>query len=323
MVKPAGFRLAFYAVTVFLVQYFFLGAMTAFGGEEVGGAFSVRPAKVELSLESGETRETTIMLSNDTALPIRVEISFEDVAPSLQGDATEEPFRLLGDSEGKFPSKRLFSTPHETLDILSGQSVDVPVRVLIPASAEPGGHYGGVVFSFRPVLPSQGGGNQEVAVLGRVATLFFIKVGDVVKEEGHVVAFGLFNNARVVAEPGETAPARFAIAFENTGDVHLNPHGTIAVSNMWRADRILVVDPWAVIPGATRMREMDLSESLLPGYHTATLSLASGYGDKIETRAVGFWVRPSFLALTLALLGFLLLALLVRRSLQLSRHFHA
>ena len=68
------------------------------------------------------------------------------------------------------------------------------------------------------------------------------------------------------------------------------------------------------------MREIDVIDSLSPGYYKAKLELARGYADIIDKSEVGFWVLPSPVQTVFGLIIFIILILLVRRSLALSRN---
>jgi hypothetical protein len=89
---------------------------------------------------------------------------------------------------------------------------------------------------------------------------------------------------------------------------------------MFGKAHVLPIDPWAVLPGATRMREIDMTEPLTPGYYTAHLELNRGYEDIIDERKVRFWVLPNKEQTFIGLILLIGLLLLLRTSLRLSRH---
>lgn len=287
------------------------------------GTFVVRPAKVELTIEPGKSETRNIELSNGTALPLSIAISYEDIAPGSQQSANDEPVTLLGKEGGRYPLRDILSTPKKSIQILSGESVSIPVTVAVPRSAVPGGHYGSVVFSFTPVVTSGSPTTQNVAVTSRLATLFFVRVAGDVVEKGELVDFGLFNKEQFIPVPTRDAPLRFQISFTNSGTVHLNPYGQIAISPLWGEDILIPIDPWVVLPGATRFRELYTHAELAPGYYRATIEENRGYEDIVDTREVSFWVLPSAGQGLFLLIVVLVLTLLIRRSLALSKHFVA
>jgi hypothetical protein len=301
----------------------FLVPSVAIGSEPAiaSGAFVVRPAKLEIALPPGGTVTRMLTLSNGTALPLAVAVSFEDIAPQAQTSAVDDPIALLGTQTGTHSLKEFVSTKEKTLSILSGQTIEVPIVVRAPISASPAGHYGSVVLTFTPVLSLGASQRESVAIESRLATLFFVRIEGEVREEGKVVEFGLFNGAQTTRSPNEDTPLRFQVAYENTGSVHLNPYGRLSLKSMLGKTSTVVIDPWAVLPGGVRMREIDVHEPLSVGYHTATLEQNRGYKDIVDTYTVHFWVIPTIEQTILIVFGFILLSWLIRRSLSLSKHF--
>lgn len=303
----------------FVCATFFCAPAFSFAQDIPSGTFVVRPSKVEISLAPGEEKTVMVRLSNGTAVPLHVETSFEDIAPQEQNTPVDDPVRLLGGVEGENSLQEFLSVSRSTFDLLSVKEVDVPVRVAVPAGTLPGGRYGSVVFTFAPALPSTKTA-QNIAVQSRIAVVFYVRVTGTVKEEGKLVKFGLFNDERFAATPNADAPLRFQVVYENTGDVHENPHGAVTIRNMFGTTKAqLLVDPFAVLPGSTRMREINLFTSVFPGYYTATLDLSRGYGEDIDHEEVSFWVLPTMKATGIGLTLLILLGLIIRRSLRLSR----
>ncbi len=298
---------------------------TAFADAEVppSGAVVVRPAKAEATLLPGEEKRVMIRVGNGTPSPIHVEASFEDVAPNTQTSARDNPVKLLEGTKGVYSLKELLDIPDASFDVLTGKEVEVPVTIRIPKDAEPGGRYGSVVFRFSSIAHS-GSGGANVALESRIAALLYVRIAGEVKEEGKLVAFGLFNNAKTTMSPSLDAPLRIQVAYENTGAVHLNPYGRITLHSffggMFGETHILPIDPWAVLPGATRMREIDMTEPLAPGYYRLHLEENRGYKDIVDEQEVSFWVLPSRGAAGIGIIFFLILLLIIRKSLRLSRH---
>ena len=308
-----------YALTLLL---FGVAACTAiaYGATTLpGGALIVRPAKTEVTMSPGEEKQVMIRVANGTPAPIHVETSFEDVAPNTQRSAVDDPIRLLNGAKGDNSLKDILVTPKQAFDVLSAREMEIPITIHIPKNASPGGRYGAVVFQFAPIAPS-GDHPTSVSVQSRIAALFFVRVSGEVKEEGKLVAFGLFNNAKTTPSPTADMPLRMQVAYENTGAVHLDPYGRVTVSSLFGASFVLPIDPWSVLPHATRMREIDMTEALAPGYYTARLELNRGSKDIVDEREVGFWVLPSAQGDLFILLGLCAFIGLLRRSLRLSRN---
>ncbi len=308
-----------FIVVAFFVCFFLMPFLFASAETLPSGAFIIKPAKAELTLLPGESKTIIVTLQNGTPSPLLVDVSFEDIAASTQSSSVDDPIKLLGAGKGAYSLKDMLTTPKEHFDLLSKNETQVPVTITAPKDALPGGRYGSVVFSFAPSQKTAGS-PATVAIKSRLAASIYLRIGGSVKEEGSVIAFGLFNDAKTVPLPSSDSPLRFQVSFENTGDVHLDPYGKLSVSGIWGSEHVVSIDPWVVLPGATRMREIDVLDELSPGYYTARLELNRGYKDIIDTKAVTFYVLPSGREAFLGVIIFIFLIWLIRRSLQLSRH---
>ena len=284
------------------------------------GAFIVSPVKQELTIKPGEEKTVTVTLSNGTAYPLTVTASYQDIAAKTQTLPGDDPVKLAGMSGAKDSLQNLIDFMKRPFDLLSGKEIQVPVTIKLPKDAAPGGRYGSVVWTFKVANNVGEAAPANVALESRIASLYFVRVEGESNEQGQLASFGVFNDAPRVAQPSSSTPLRFQVSYENKGDVHLDPYGRITVSGMLSSPKVLFVDPWAVLPGATRMREVDLLSPLLPGYYHAHLELNRGYKDIVDEREVTFWVMPSTMELLVGLTLLILLILLIRRSLALSRH---
>jgi hypothetical protein len=249
------------------------------------GVFVVRPAKSENVISPGETKTVLITLANGMSTPVLVSASFEDLAPNRQTTALDEPIRLLGSETGANSLKEFLSVQDTAFEIFSGEERQIAVTISIPKNTEPGGRYGSVVFSFRPALRGEEGDAANITLESRAATLFFVRVGGEAREEGRIMQFGTFNDAKFIVRPSDASPLKFQIAYENAGTVHLNPYGRLTLDPLFFGkEKVIIVDPWVVLPGATRMREVAVSGSLPLGPMKAKLELNRGYADIVEDR---------------------------------------
>ncbi len=284
------------------------------------GMFVVRPGKVELTMMPGETKVVNITLNNGTPFPLRVETSREDIAATTQVSPVDAPIALVSEGGGGSSINNFLTFGSAPLQLLSGKETIVPITIHIPESVEPGGRYGAVVFEFSQITSPDIHGAASVQVKNRIATTLYVRIAGNVKEEGKLVAFGLFNGAHYASLPSEANPIRFQVAYENTGRVHVNPYGRITVTSLFGGVHILPIDPWVVLPGATRMREIDLTDPLSPGYYTAHLEQNRGYKNIVDERDTYFWVLPSLMQVIFFITGLLVIVMLIRRSLKISRN---
>jgi hypothetical protein len=284
------------------------------------GAFIVSPVKEELTLKPGGEKTVTITLSNGTPYPLTVTASYEDITANPQSTPEDSPVKLMSGGTAKDSLREWMNFPRHSFDLLSGKQIEIPVTIKLGKDATPGGRYGSVVWSFKVVSKLGESAPANVALESRIASLFFVRIEGETKEDGQLSAFGVFNDASRVAQPSTSTPLRFQVSYENKGNVYLDPYGRITVSGMLSDPKVLIVDPWAVLPLATRMREVDLLSALSPGYYHAHIELNRGYNNIVDEREVTFWVMPTTLEWIIGLILLILLTLLIRRSLALSRH---
>ncbi len=315
MMGMPTFALSFSTCVLFAATLFPFMVSAA---EPPAGLLYVRPAKVELDIAPGESKEATLAIENTTNTPLLLTLGTEDV----EGGRTEGSpgsFVLVSDRAGAYPLRDLIELPERTLTLLSGKEVKIPVTVHIPADISPGGRYGAVTVSFKPA--DQKKGATSVSPESRMAVLFFVRVLGDTTEEGELVSFGVQNNARYVPVPSATAPLLFQMAFENKGGVHVNPYGRMTLDPLIGDGHVVSVDPWAVLPKTTRTRELSVSEPLTPGFYQAHLELNRGYGDVVDERVVWFVVYPGTRGLFGLALGVLVFIFVLWRSLRISRNF--
>lgn len=289
-----------------------LGAPTL---ASAAGVVSVRPAKIESSVRPGGSDTREVRVGNTTDTPISVHITFED------GATAEDPrdsMGLLGDQDGAFPIRELLSTPAASYTVPAGVEISIPVTIRVPLGAEAGGRYGSVILTARPAASANTPAN--VAIETRLAVLLFLRIEGETTEEGKLESFGVVGGKRLVRAPSPDAPLPLFLTFANSGDVHLNPYGDIAIEPLFGDTITHRIDPWAVLPGSVRSREIPIIGTLAPGPHVVTLSLNRGYDDVIDTAVTRIWVLPTP-AMSAGLVAVLAIILFVLyRSIRLSRN---
>jgi hypothetical protein len=268
------------------------------------GSFTVRPAKVELVGNPGETVETYITVENHLGSSATFSVSFEDIAGSENPD---DAVTLLGTKRGPYPLRDLLRGP-KSVSIPVGGEKRIPISVNIPSDASPGGLYGSVIFT--PVRQKTDG---NVLPDSRLGVLLFLRVAGTLEESGGVKDFSFEGGRFVFGKPEPRASA--TLLFENSGTVHLNPYGEIRIKPLWREERNIPIDPWYVLPKSTRSRNLEVGEFLSYGYQAITLTLHAGYDEHTDTRVLHVFIFPSLRTIGLLLAMFcVLLYALIRRG---------
>ncbi len=265
--------------------------------------FVVGPAKIEANVPAGESEVVFVDLENRTGRTETFVVTFEDFKASQDTNQTVE---LLGEDRSATSLKSYLSVEKTSYTLFHGDRVRVPVTISIPAEETAGGKFGSVVVSAYPVTEGVGGEVETGAVVvGRVASLLFVTVPGEIIHSANTESFRIAKNASVFF----VAPVEFQVAYKNSGTTYENPYGGITIRNMFGSvvDTI-AIDPWYVLPGAIRTREVTFAHKNLFGYYTATLELNRGYENVIDTKEVSFFVLNP---LTLVLLALVMFGLLV------------
>jgi hypothetical protein len=256
------------------------------------GVVTLSPDRHEIKLAPGESVTRTLLVRNDSDQTQNISLSVEDF---MAGDKPDMPVRLLGEEYGRYSLRDYLLIQQRNLNfqLFPGQQRVIPIAARIPVGTKPGGYYAAVLASFRPV-----GVGEQVSITNRLGSLFFVQVPGEVQQSGALKEFGWYNY-----HPDTAAPLHFAILYENSGDVYLNPFGTITLRNRFTGWATSTpISPWFVLPLAIRQQEIVWPVKLSPGFYQATLSLNRGYGGLVDESRFSFvagkkWVLAIALAI--------------------------
>lgn len=250
------------------------------------GDFVLTPSKVELQIKPGEQKVVTLTVVNRTGKLQDFKIDTEDFVGTRD---PLEPLALLGESEAPLTLKDFIRADADAIQLKDGESARILVRVSVPADAPPGSRHAALLLGatspkFVSTLPTA-----NATIVPRLGALFFVRVPGEVREEGGTTEFSVVDGAGLFQE----GPVTFRSLYENTGTVYENPYGEIRINNMLGEEvGVVRMDPWYVLPGALRSREVTWGASGLLGRYTATLHMNRGYGNIIDERIITFWIIP-------------------------------
>jgi hypothetical protein len=252
------------------------------------GTIIVGPGKTEVLLNPGDTYNFEFAVTNVSGMTKIIKLTTEDASGS--SDPTEG-MRFLGEEKGPYSIKDFIKPEISEVTLLTGQRLRVPVSIVVPEDAEPGGLYGALMAAAYNIdeygKPEIGAATGQVNIITRVASLLFVKVSGTAIEAGFLKDFYADKNFY------EKGPVDFKILYENTGNVHVNPYGIVEVKDMLgRLVDSREVEPWFVMPKSDRIRNIKWNSSFLVGKYTAILSLNRGYQDIVDTKTISFWVIP-------------------------------
>jgi hypothetical protein len=254
----------------------------------LSGGFVLSPGKAEVFLNPGETVTRSVIVTNRSGRDLDFTLTTENFVGS---DDPQTPVVLLGDDDSPFGLSDFIKPEIDKFTLKYGEQITIPVTISVPANAEPRGYYGAVIVSNIPTQEAGAGPIQPVQVVSRIGSLFLVQVNGDVKREGKLTDFRFAGPQQLAYQQ---SPAAFEVLFENTGNVHLVPHGIIRVKNMFGSviDNV-PVDAYFALPDAIRYRTVQWSnDRFLIGRYTATLEFYPGFGEATEFRTFAFWVLP-------------------------------
>ena len=267
------------------------------------------------TIDPGETTQEIVKVRNvgDTARTFYPEVF--DFKP-LNETGTPEFIINAQDNSYAYSLSSWVKISTEGLKLAPNESAALNFTISVPADAEPGGKYAGILFGTSP--PKVGG--TQIAISNKVGSLILVRVAGDAKESATVEEFSTPKDFL------ENGPVPFTVRVNNTGNVHVQPKGNIEIKNTFgkSVTTISVNEGDAnVLPQSIRAfidSEGDNltwnPSGLTIGKFTATLTMIYGDPAKNLTDTVSFWIVPWKILLVLLLgiiITILLLVLIVKK----------
>lgn len=254
-------------------------------------ALIVHPSNLDVNLTPGSPTSGTIFVMNTTKNSLTVQTVLRNF--TAQGEkggvaitAENTPFSL---------ASWIKVTP-EKMDIPSGKEVAFKYTITPPQNAEPGGHFGSIVFATVPSSIN----NTGAAVSQEIAALILARIPGNAKEAAVVESI---NADKAFYEFG---PVHFTLRVKNNGDVHIQPFGVVQVTDMLGRKFDAPLDPTNVLPNAIRQINATFDHKLLIGRYQATIIASYGSKNQPLEGSVEFWAFP----LRYAAIGLVILIIL-------------
>jgi len=315
--KSLLYVLAIWCISALLIPHALLAQQSL--------ALSVTPTLFEMSANPGQLWQSSVKVINSNSFDITVYARVVNFAP--QGESGQGKLLPVFEkvTEGATLAEWIDIT-NESITIGREESETISFTVNVPKDASPGGHFAAILVSTQP--PETDESELSIKTTQIVTSLFFVRVAGDVNESGSIRSF--LTSGRFVQIP----KTNFELRFENKGNVHLQPRGSITIYNMWGKERGYIpinhqTHFGNVLPDSIRNFEFSwVGERSFSdfGRYRAVASLSYGSDAKQSaTSTAYFWVIPvKPLLITLGSLiafGFFiswLIKLYVRRMLQLA-----
>lgn len=246
----------------------------------------VLPSNFDITQNPGETAEKTVRLMNLTDQQITVHVDRRNFTAKGEEGGVE----FLGNETSSFSlASWITVTPDTNVVIPARAEKEFTFRVTAPKTAEPGGHFGALVFATTP-----GGVKSTGAALSQeVASLILTRIPGDVHEQAVVESFQSDHNFY------EFGPVNFTARIKNEGGVHIRPIGSVLITDMFGRKTAVDIEPRNVLPGAIRIIPALLKDKLLIGRYHANLILAYGSHNQNIYASTEFWAFPVRYALML------------------------
>ena len=259
----------------------------------VGGGLIISPAKTQIIINPGERQTRELEVTNRTGMSVTINLGVED----FTGDA-DGLVQLLGEEKGPYSLKDFVKIEKNTFNLAHGQKAIVGLNIDIPKDSQPGGLTGAITIMSGPVAGASNSGASGVSVVGKMASIMFVRVAGEAKESLQLDSF--FTNKYFYTKPN----VDFSIRAKNDGNVFLTPYATVDIYNFLnkKVDSI-DISPWFVLAGFSRTRTVSWSKDLVFGRYTAKVTFNRGYGGLSDEKTVNFWIVPlRFLAISLSVI---------------------
>ena len=261
----------------FFVARWVVAQQTSSELKSLGIALS--PPTFELSANPGDFLENTIRLDNLSEKAISVTVDRRNFTA-----LGEEGGVGLTEEETSYSLASWITVIPEIAEIPAKSSRSFKIQTKIPLNAEPGGHFGSVIFKVggNPANLKQTG----AAVAQELGGLILLKIAGRTTEMASLESFS-------TKSLWEFGPVEFEARVKNEGNVHLKPIGTVTiVDSFGKKVATIEVDSRNVLPGAVRKIPATWNKKSLLGKYTALISLTYGSQGQVLTSSTTFVGLP-------------------------------
>lgn len=256
---------------------------------------TVSPITSKFVIAPGETTSIAITVINRSAQAVTL---WPKVLDFTTDNEKGQPTFIVNNDGGisyALASWVRFNQGEIVLAINEQRVIEAVIKA--PSDAEPGGHYGAVLFSTEKPAAVLGN-TTKVQVIGYVGTLLLATVPGAVTER---LAVEQFDAPKFVFG----SPVKLDLLFKNTGNVHVNPSGEIVIRN-WSGNQTAVInvnnDKGDVLPEKRRRFSQNWVFPLATlGKYKATAQLTYGTPPQELTVTKQIIILPYWLILAVIL----------------------
>lgn len=260
---------------------------------------SVSPPSFEISGNPGNTITNTVRLENLKSTPVRLAVDKRNFTAIGEDGAIG-----LTEEDSSFSLSSWITVDPSDVVIPARSTRTFTFSIKIPLNAEPGGHFGSLIFRTIPEGDLTGSG---ASVAQEIGSLILLRLAGETTELAKVESFATSKSFY------EFGPIIFEERIKNLGNVHLKPSGNVTITNLLgQKVGTVSLENKNVLPGAIRKIEGTWDTKWRFGRYTATAVMIYGTGNAQLANVTSFIVLP-YRLIILIILILIILSLILRR----------
>ncbi len=273
--------------------------------QSVATGLSAIPPRLEVSVKPDDANTQVIKVRNESSETKTIKISLRDfVVNDTKGTPT---FLDNSDTENnRWAASSWIQLSVSSLTVKPGETKSLNLTVTPPKNALPGGHYAAVVYT-----PESGsiGNNTGASVQTNVGTLVYVTIPGDINQNATVQSF-------TAPKFSEFGPIDFKATIKNSSDIHIQPVGSIIVTNWFGGQTAkLSLKETNIFPYTIRNFENTLDKKWLFGRYKANLNAIYGTAGGLVTATIFFWVIPwRLLILAAAAIGIIITLVIIFKN---------
>lgn len=271
----------------------------------------ITPQLLEVTANPGEVITSTFRLTNASSENIAIKTIPKNFTPNGEEGAVN-----LTEEDTTYAIANWINVSPETSNVAANKTQDFEVSIDVPSNAEPGSHFGSVVFQ---TIPPE---NDEAAALisQEIAPVILVRIAGDTTEVAAIEEFKTGSNFY-----SNENSVDIISRLKNTGNVHFKPTGQIVIKNMFGSEVAkLDLDKKNVLPDSIRqfVNEWQI-DGFKVGRYTAELTLVTGDDNNIQTAKTSFIIFPYQTILPILVATILLVIVLYKGRKRISLAFKA
>lgn len=278
-----------------------------------GEGFVISPAFQSVALQSGQlSGDYVLQLSNRTAADQNFKLTAVDFGSLDESGGVAFLGAPTSELEHRYGLAAWMGLGADKVYVARGQSVKIPVSIQNRPSLAPGGHYGAILATAVSDTGATGGNDPRVSFTQVLSSLVLLTKG------GGINA-SIVVRSVVLDHTGMRLPGNVTLRFQNDGNVHLVPRGTVTIIDpVGRVIRrgALNDGSTAILPESFRKYPTPLtniSAAWLPGRYTVRTLYRYDGTDATKRFDVSFWFAGLAVVWIVGLAGVAVIGLFAAR----------